>query len=312
MEGLDCLQVLIGPIRMPEAQPQPMLVVDAQADRLEALRQQLGPLLDTSAVVLRQAVLAASPQVDVTWFRFNDARLNGVVCLESWQPHYPNLELIGQENLAAETLADILNAWPAAANDQIGIDLTIAQGDPIQVLAGAGDWLHRLQRIQLMGPRASELWQESCDPWLQQQGFRPDLQNPVCWTLDPVAGRLIQQQAEIEALRRQHQQDLRQHAETRNALLGALRHVFPYSTYRQLRPDIAAFSDPNLVDHFVEHGIHEGVNLQFSAVEGELQQLRAHQATDSARIELLNEKTRHTAQQLDLLKDLFARLMVNP
>jgi hypothetical protein len=312
MEGLDCLQVLIGPVRMPEAQPQPMLVVDAQADRLEALRQQFGPLLDTSAVVLRQAVLAASPQVDVTWFRFNDGRLNGVVCLESWQPHYPNLELIGQENLAAETLADILNAWPAAANDQIGIDLTIAQGDPVQVLAGAGDWLHRLQRIQLMGPRASELWQESCDPWLQQQGFRPDLQNPVCWTLDPVAGRLIQQQAEIEALHLAHQQKLHEQSKNEQKVRVALQHVFPYSAYREKRPDLMHFNDQDLVEHFINAGIHEGVNLQFSAVEGELQQLRAHQAAESARIELLNEKTRHTALQLDLLKDLFARLMVNP
>jgi cell division protein FtsB len=70
------------------------------------------------------------------------------------------------------------------------------------------------------------------------------------------------------------------------------------------------------VDHFVVHGIHEGINLQFSALESnlqsQLQQLRAEREAETARVELLQEKSRHTAQQLDLLKDLFARLMVNP
>jgi hypothetical protein len=308
MEGLHCLPVLIGPIRMPDAQPQPTLVVDAQADRLEALRQQLGSMPGCEAVELKHAVLGASHEAEVTWFRFSDARLNGVVPLESWQPHYPNLQLIGQDSLLAQTLEDILSAWPAAENDRSGIDLTLAQGDPLQVLAGAGCWLHKLQRIRLQGPRVKELWWDSCDPWLQQQGFRPDPQDPLGWILDPVSVSLIQQQRQIKDLRLQHDQEINQQSARQDSLLAALRHVFPYTNYRLLRPDLGSFNDEELVDHFVAYGINEGVNLQFSAVECELQQLRV----DSARVELLSEKTRHTAQQLDLLKDLFTRLMVNP
>lgn len=312
MEGLGWLRVLIGGARKPEAHPQPTLVVDAQADRLEALRLELDHGCTEPDVVLQQAVLAASPQVDVTWFRFNDARLNGVVTLERWLPHYPNLQLIGQDTLAAQTLSDIINAWPAAKDGQLGIDLTLAQGDPLQVLAGAGSWLHRLQRIRLQGPKARELWWDCCDPWLQQQGFRPDPNDPLCWTLDPITARLIQQQAEIDALRLEHQQKLQAQSNNEKKIRAALQHVFPYTSYKEKRPDLVHFNDQDLVEHFIIAGIHEGVNLQFSAVESELQQLRAHKAAENARVELLNQKTRHTAQQLDLLKDLFARMMVNP
>jgi hypothetical protein len=312
MEGLHPLRVLIGIHRLPEALPQPTLVVEAQADRIDALRQQLDGRAAEGMVVCRQAVLAASPAVPVTWFRFNDARLNGVVPLERWQIHFPNLQLSGQDTLAAHTLAELLNDWPLAVESQRPLQLTIAEGDPLQVLAGAGSWLHRLARIELQGPRAEELWREGCDAWLQQQGFRPDPQQPLCWSLDPLAAQLSQQRAEIEALRLQHEQELGKQVDRAEKLQTALQHVFPYPNYRHVRPDLAAFNDQKLVEHFVAHGIHEGVNLQFSAVEGELQQLRAHQAEETARLELLNEKTRHTAQQLDLLKDLFARLMVNP
>jgi hypothetical protein len=312
MEGPDYLRVLIGPARIPGGADQPTLVLDAQPDRLEALRQQLGSMPACETVDLRHAVLASSSGVEVIWFRFNDTRLNGVVPLERWQPHYPNLQLIGQDTLAAQTLEDILNTWSAAENDQIGIDLTLAQGDPLQVLAGAGCWLHRLQKIRLQGPRIRELWWDCCDSWLQQQGFRTDPQDPLGWILDPLSVRLNQQQRQIQEMRDTHEQEINQQNLRLETLLAALHHVFPYTNYRLLRPDLSSFTNEELVEHFAAYGIDEGVNLQFSGVEDELQQLRAHQAEQTARLEILNEKTRHTSQQLDLLKDLFARLMVNP
>ena len=316
MERLKLLCVLIGPLRLTAGLPQPTLLVEAEADRLSAYRQQFAHWLSTGDLESRQAVLAATANSDVNWYAYNDPRLNGVVPLERWQPYYPNLQLSGQTILPADTLANILSTWPAAAEDNRKLDLTIAQGDPLQVLAGAGSWLQRMRRIELQGPRAAELWRESLDPWLQEQGFRPDPHDPLIWTLDPLASRLSQQQAELEALRLHQQQELDSQAAREQQLLSALSHVFPYTTYRQQRPDIASFSDEDLVDHFVVHGIHESINLQFSALESnlqsQLQQLRAEREAETARVELLQEKSRHTAQQLDLLKDLFARLMVNP
>jgi cell division protein FtsB len=316
MERLKLLCVLIGPLRLTAGLPQPTLLVEAEADRLSAYRQQFAHWLSTGDLESRQAVLAATANSDVNWYAYNDPRLNGVVPLERWQPYYPNLQLSGQTILPADTLANILSTWPAAAEHDRELDLTISQGDPLQVLAGAGSWLQRMRRIELQGPRAAELWRESLDPWLQEQGFRPDPHDPLIWTLDPLASRLSQQQAELEALRLHQQQELDSQAAREQQLLSALSHVFPYTTYRQQRPDIASFSDEDLVDHFVVHGIHESINLQFSALESnlqsQLQQLRAEREAETARVELLQEKSRHTAQQLDLLKDLFARLMVNP
>jgi hypothetical protein len=316
MEGLNLLRVLIGPLRLTAELPQPTLLVEADADRLSAYRQQFAHWLSTGDLEFRQAVLAATANNEVSWYAYNDPRLNGVVPLERWQPLYPNLQLSGQTVLPAETLANILSNWPAAAEHNRELDLTIAQGDPLQVLAGAGSWLQRLRRIQVQGPRAAELWLNSLDPWLQNHGFRPDPHDPLIWTLDPLAAKLSQQQAELEALRLHQQQEQDSQAAREQQILSALRHVFPYTTYRQQRPDIASFSDEDLVDHFVMHGIHEGINLQFSTLEStlqsQLQQLRAEREAETARVELLQEKSRHTAQQLDLLKDLFARLMVNP
>ena len=312
MEEEVILRVVIGATRLTHTHHQPTLVVEAEADRLDGLRLQMAPRFDESELTWIQTVLAASSQSEVTWYCFNDARMNGVVSLEHWQSIYPNLQVTGEEQLSARTLADLLNDWPLAHQSQHAIELTIAQGNPVQILEGAGPWIHRIQRIQLQGPRAAELWGESCDPWLQQQGFRPDPENHVSWTLDPLAARLIQQQADVESLRREHEQQMAAISDQCNNLLAALRHVFPYAAYRQKRPDITAFNDQQLVDHFVTYGIHEGINLPFSAVESELQQLREEQAAESARIALLNDKNRHTTQQLELLKDLLARLMVTP
>jgi hypothetical protein len=320
MEGLELLRVLIGPLRLTEGHPQPTLLVEAEADRLAGYRQQFAHWLSSGDLECRQAVLAATANSEVDWYAYNDPRLNGVVPLERWQPHYPNLQLSVQSILAADTLANILSSWPAAAEHSRGLDLTIAQGDPLQVLAGAGSWLQRLRRIQVQGPRAAELWLESLDPWLQEQGFRPDPHDPLIWTLDPLAVRLRQQEAELEALRLQHQKALQELTAEASKTKEALKHVFPYKAYKEKRPDLAGFANDQLVDHFIDAGIFEGVNLQFSALENglqsQLQQLQAEREAEreaeTARVELLQEKSRHTAQQLDLLKDLFSRLMVNP
>ena len=101
-------------------------------------------------------------------------------------------------------------------------------------------------------------------------------------------------------------------ATERDAIKVALAHVFPYAIYREKRPDLDSFSDKELIDHFVAHGINEGVNLKASLLSDELEELRAQKAEDAARISLLKEKTRHTTEQLDLLKDLFSRANTKP
>jgi len=312
MNGMDCLHVLIGSNRIPDESLQAALVVDAQAERLELLRQQTTQRVADINVRWEQAVLAANSNAEVSWFRFNDTRLDGIVPLEQWRSFFPNLQLAGQETLAATTLADLLDTWPLAHDPQHTIDLTISQGDPLQILEGAGSWIHRIQKIRLESPRAAELWEERCDNWLTRKGFRPDPQKALGWIIDPYTAKLIQQSEDANNRYIQYEQEIKNRERNIAMLLQALRHVFPYATYRRLRPDLAAFTDPQIVDHFVNHGINEGVTLQFSVVEDELNRLEAERSAEIERLELLNKKSRHTAQQLDLLKDLLARLMVNP
>lgn len=306
------MRVFIGPVRLPDQNQEPTLLVEAQTDRLEALRKRWGPGTSGSEVVWKQALLAASEQAVVTWFLFNDERLNGVVPLERWQPLYPNLQLTGQIPLSTQTLAGLLDGWQHALDDSSGIELILAQGDPLEVLKGAGPWIRRLVQIELQGPRAAEMWADSCDAWLQQQGFRHDPHNHLRWNLDPIGANLIRQQTEIQALQVQHEQEMRNLAERSDKLLAALRHIFPDSTYRKLRPDLAGLTGEELLDHYVCHGINEEVNLKFSSINNEMQILQSELSEQAARLSLIHDKSRHTAQQLDLLKELIGSLMVNP
>jgi hypothetical protein len=310
MKGMDSLLVLIGSDRIPDEALQPTLLIDAQADRLELLHQQASVKHNNSNLTWRQAVLADRSNTEVNWFHFNDGRLDGTVPLEHWLTIYPNLQLIGQEKVKTSTLADLLNDWPHAADNKLNIDLTVSQGDPLQILAGAGPWIERMGRIKLERPRAPEPWEESCDTWLKQQGFRPDPSNAQSWVLDSQTAKLIQNQLEAENRCIQYAKELHDMENIRSMLQKALHHVFPYATYRKLRPDLSEFTEPQLVDHFVAHGINEGINLEFSTMEAFVAQLEAEQSAVTSRLELLNEKSRHTAQQLEILKDLIARLMV--
>ena len=60
------------------------------------------------------------------------------------------------------------------------------------------------------------------------------------------------------------------------------------------------------------NGIHEGGNLTYTAMETELQQLRSSLEDANAKAELFIHKSSHTAAQLDLLKDLFTKMAVQP
>lgn len=130
---------------------------------------------------------------------------------------------------------------------------------------------------------------------------------------DALAFQLQQIQAQQEALHQQCERAAEERERAaREVLLAALRHVFPYSTYRDQRPDLDSLNDQNLVDHFVAHGIHEGVDLTYSAMENELRQLRSSLEDANAKAELFNHKSSHTAAQLQVLTDLFTKMTVKP
>lgn len=327
------LQVLVGASQLPVDEHQPILIIEAEEERLESLRLQLSRAQGCLPVKMVKGILASATEAEVTWFRFNDKRMNGVLPLEQWQVAYPNIQLTSQETCQAQTLATILSSWPEAQDTQHDIYLMISQGSPIDVLNGSGEWLQRIKRVSIQSPQAKMLWMEACDSWMQQHGFRQDHEDPLTWNIDPLASELTHKQAEINALLQRHKEGQEQHAKREQELLAALIHVFPYSSYRDKRPDLVKFKDQELVNHFVSCGIREGVDLQFISVHRELQrltdekqrlldekqrlveekerQLVEEKDEEAAKLELLDNKMRQTAQQLEVLKELFARLMVN-
>lgn len=306
------LRVLLGASRVPSDQQQPTLIVEAEQERVDALRQQLARSHGSSPVLISQSVLGANPDTELTWFHYNDSRMNGVLPPERWQVMYPNIQLDHQETHRAQTLAQVLSEWPDACAGERGIHLTISQGDPIEVISGAGEWLQRIHRIKLDGPHAEMLWLETFNKLLQEHGFRLDKKVALSWDLDPFTAKLIGKQADMDALQQQLRRDLQLSQEREKELSAALHHVFPYPTYRIKRPDLASFQNQELVNHFAFYGIREGVDLQFESAYKEMQELRAQQAECAAKLQLLENKARQTAQQLELLKELFTRLMVTP
>jgi hypothetical protein len=47
-----------------------------------------------------------------------------------------------------------------------------------------------------------------------------------------------------------------------SALKLAYLHVFPFSLYRSIRPDLSAMDDVDLAYHFFWHGINEGWSME--------------------------------------------------
>lgn len=286
-------------------------MVDALASNLEALRRQVNRTPTSNQFVWKQALLASSAQNEVAWYSYNDNRLNGVVSLERWLSFYQNLQLIKQEMLPAQTLAAILHDWQATINEQSRINLTIAQGNPLEVLQGAGRWIHRIQRILLQGPRAAELWKDSCNSWLQQQGFQPDTHKPLCWNLVPLSSRMVRLPEDTEEQHMMLELKMNALIDRRDKLNAALSLVFPYAAYRRERTDLSDYSDTEILEHFVAYGIHDKVNIQPSIMESKLEQLQAERSAQDALLELLKEQARQTAQQLDLLKEQITKLIMN-
>jgi GT2 family glycosyltransferase/glycosyltransferase involved in cell wall biosynthesis len=276
MKRSALLHVLVGSSPASTEDPSHTLVVEAEPERIEALRHNLSAEQGDDERVIQQALLASASGIELLWFRFSDSRFNGLIPLERWRAFYPNLQLLHEETLHSQTLAQILAQWPAANDGDPEISLTLSQGDPVEVLKGAGAWLQRLHRIELRGPKAEHLWLASCGSWLEQQGFERESESSLSWTLDARSRQLMQKQAEIDDLSRQllaitqeKQKELEASKESYTQAFKVMSLIFPYAAYRKKRPELNQLSDPDLLAHYIDHGMLEGVNLDFSSLKSE-------------------------------------------
>jgi len=184
------LNVVIGaPSLITQLPEGPTLLVEAEGERLAAfsaaLEHRQHPL------GWHQAVLAAEADTVVTWHRFSDQRLDGPLGLEGWQPHYPNVQLLETQSLEGTRLKTLLQDWPEAQSNATTFQLLVRQGDPLAALQGAGHWLRRLERVELLGPMAAQIWGETMDSWLVARGFCRQEGRQDAWRRDPLATRLL-------------------------------------------------------------------------------------------------------------------------
>lgn len=168
----------------------PLLVVEADAEKAELLRSQLQPNQDVSIVV---EVLAASRGHSLQWHRFNDARLNGPMDITFWQQRYPNLRLLDSEKRISSCLADLLSDWIASRQSQAepALHLHLRQGAPIDILEGLASWIGRLERVELALPAAASSWTAPLGAWLGERGFAPVAERPGAWRRDPLSTAVL-------------------------------------------------------------------------------------------------------------------------
>ena len=147
------LNVVIGaPSLITQLPAGPTLLVEAEGERLAALSAAHGHR--QHPLRWHQAVLAAEANTVLTWHRFSDRRLDGPLGLEGWQPHYPNVQLLETQVLEGTRLQTLLEDWPEAQANSATFQLLVRQGNPLAALQGAGPWLRRLERVELLGPVA--------------------------------------------------------------------------------------------------------------------------------------------------------------
>jgi len=95
-------------------------------------------------------------------------------------------------------------------------------------------------------------------------------------------------------------------------LLKALFHVFPYASYRSKRQDLVHKTDEELVYHFVQFGINEGVVLEASHLT-DIAETAYEQRTHElkAKLDQLQTLIADYSSRLTALQELFMRLSVD-
>jgi septal ring factor EnvC (AmiA/AmiB activator) len=92
-----------------------------------------------------------------------------------------------------------------------------------------------------------------------------------------------------------------------DACKESLNNVFPYAAYREKRPDLSTFNDQQLVEHFIRHGISEGVNLKATDLESWLTRLQKERQDQEERLNQINLELRQAARALSELSKLVIR-----
>ncbi|MCX5946877.1 MAG: hypothetical protein NTY67_01360 [Cyanobacteria bacterium] len=88
----------------------------------------------------------------------------------------------------------------------------------------------------------------------------------------------------------------------------ALKSLFPLQLYKEVSGELGELDDDQLVLHYLQHGWHEARLKSYEEIEAELKASLKQNQEAEAKLDQLEAQFRLAQQQLETLKDVFARL----
>lgn len=312
MDSEQCLNVFVGcPPLLRKLPDGPCLLLDADQDVLDAFQAQYPTKDHKDFVCLESKVLAAPDDGSVIWRRFSDSRFNGVWNLRAWLEIAPNLRELDQYSVHTTTFSSVLEQSTLSADSWDSIRLFLRQGDPVQILKGAGELLKSCTSILLRYPglplQMEHNFAETCsafgfeqvniddNAWVPKRSewsevkvldlvrrnsslmdmvktfFDASSYRQICSDLDGLSDSdLLEHWLNssdpitliAEMRRRQRLTLARFDAGRVDPILEALRSLFPFEFYRSLRPDLSQLDDNDLMVHYCDSGLKEGIYLE--------------------------------------------------
>ena len=335
MDSGHCLDVVVGRPSSPRQLPEgPCLLIDAELFDREAWFDQTSTQVHPWPLLFENCVLAHADGQALVWNNFSDQRFDGPWSLSEFISNYPNLRLIDSRDVAGISLESILSRYAHLFKSDSTFHLTIRQGDPCQVLSGAGSWLDRCSRISLRGASFGAQVRSRIEKELEAVSFCQCEDDPTVWSpklktisvkrwstlleglkssFDVKAYRLLRPdlchysdaallehwlsepdlprlQDVMKRLAFQQPRRMDEMSDEETSV-QCLLSIFPFEHYRSIRPDLAAFTDRQLLNHFWDLGRSEGADLSESALRSAI--------TSDAQIEL--QKARGRIEQLEQL-----------
>ena len=151
----------------------PTLVIDPDQASLDRLQADLHHRDFPFPCRFQCAVVSIAAGQKLEWYSFNDRRFDGSLALECWSGRPPNLICLQQQTLHGRALHDLIETTDLPLEEHQTGCLVVRQGDPTAALASAGDWMERLQIIELRSPAAALNWDSVLRGQLEPLGFRP-------------------------------------------------------------------------------------------------------------------------------------------
>jgi hypothetical protein len=128
---------------------------------------------------------------------------------------------------------------------------------------------------------------------------------------DKLKSKLESLQQECQQLTREKSELLQKLGESETAVVNittALKSLFPMQLYRERQLDLCSYDEENLLLHYIQYGQGEGRLKTYEALNYEWESCHKNCEEAENKLEHLEAQFELAQQQLETLKDLFARL----